>query len=287
VLLIVGSFLCIYGFTYAKYVANSVWDYYLKSKGFYFSSDYLDSSLVRNVNNLWDGGSVNFNIKNNLNENVITSYDINYSLTCTIIGDAASHAECHMNGTSTNTQNGVLASFQTCSNTTGDGIIVSTLNKTDCELGGYDWISQVAVKDLYFDVVLTDTNYELKDVTVNVTATSTSPYRKALSGDFVLHKTDIEENKVTMNYKNYSNYDRLIISNSYTSNKCVRITWDSNKLLINSSEFSSFATDSNGYINEIKFNIDAKKSLSYIFYRRDFDMTYDVTEFLIEETTGC
>jgi hypothetical protein len=288
-LIVIGSLLCAYGFTLAKYVSNHVWDYYFKSKGFYFSSDYLGSTTIKNVDNQWNGGSVNFNIKNNLNQTVITNYDIGYSATCTIIGDASSYTECHMNGTESNTQEGVLSSFQTCVNNTGDQVDVSLFNKTDCELGGYDWVNQVAIKDLYFDVVLTNGSYELTDVVVNVAVTSTYPYRKTLNGNFTLHKNNINENSVTLNYKNYSDYGRLIVSNSYSSNKCVKVTWDPNKLLINAdnSEFSSYLTDLNGYINEIKFNIGAKGTLNYIFYKRNFDITYDVTEFLIEESSGC
>jgi hypothetical protein len=284
-----GGLLCICGYTLAKYVSNSVWDYYLKSKGFYFSSDYLGSSIVKNANNLWDRGSVHFNIKNSLNETVMTDYDIDYRTVCTIEGEASTHAECHMNGTTSNIQDGVLSSFQACSNPTDDGADVSTLNKTDCELGGYDWENQVAVKDLYFDVVVTDSDYDLKDVVVNITATSLSPYSKTLIGQFTLHKNSTGISNVSMYYKNYSNYDRLTVSNSYSNTKCVRIIWDSNKLVINaeSNEFNSYGTDTNGYINEIKFNINARTSLSYIFYRRDFNTTYDVSEFQITETTGC
>lgn len=288
-LIIVGIVVGAYAFTYARYVSNSIWDYYLNSKGFYLSSDYLASSVVKNVNNSWDGESVHFNVENALNQAVITSYDINYNVSCTITGDAASYSECHLNGTNSNTYSGVLPGLESCSNTTNDGIDVSTLNKTDCELGGYTWVSQLATKDLYFDVVLTDGAYELSDLIVNITITSTSPYRKTISGDFSLHKRNSEDNSVTMNYKNYSNYDRLILSNSYAENKCVNISWNSDKLLIanNKNEFSSYLADTSGYINQITLNINAKSSLSYIFYKRDFNMTYNVNEFFLEESSEC
>ncbi|MDD4035912.1 MAG: hypothetical protein PHS45_01120 [Bacilli bacterium] len=288
-LIIIGIFLCIYGFTAARYVTNSVRDYYLKSQGFYFTSDYLSPSTVKNVDNLWNGGSVYFSIKNSLNEAVITNYDIAYTTTCTIKSEASTYAECRINGTNSNTQDGILSTFQTCINNTGDEIDVSSFNKTDCELGGYDWVNEVAVKELYFDIVVIDTNYELKDVVANITVTSTSPYRKTLSGDFTLHKSNAEEEQLTINYKNYSGYDRLIISNSYPNTKCVKVTWDANKLVIDAdrNEFSSYATNLNGYINEIKFNIAGKKSKSYTFYRNKFDIKYDVTEFSIMEDSGC
>ena len=55
----------------------------------------------------------------------------------------------------------------------------------------------------------------------------------------------------------------------------------------NGNSFSSFTEDENGYINEIKLNIDAKKSLNYIFYKKDFTKTYDVTDFTYSDATGC
>ncbi len=281
----IGGLICIFGFTFAKYASTSVWDYYLKSRGFYFSSDYLGSNTINNYNTLWDGGSVHFNIKNNLNESVITDYDIDYRVTCMVEGDAATYTECHINGTSTHTQDGVLSSFQVCVNNSDDGIDASLLNKTNCELGGYDWTNQIAVKDLYFDVVLIDQQYELTDVVVNVTATSTAPYSKALRGNFTLHKSNAEEGEISLNYKNYSNYDRLIISNSYQNSKCVRVAWDSTKLIINEdgNSFNHFEVDESGYINAIVFPIATKDSVNYVFYSKSFDEIYNSTEFQLTE----
>lgn len=289
-ILLVTSIAVIYGITSAKYISNSIWNYYLKSKGFYFSSEQLSSStVIQNADSQWDGGSVNFNINNSLNQDVITDYDISYTASCTVTGDAATYAECRMNGNASNTQDGVLSSLQACSNTTGDQVDVSSFNKTNCELGGYDWINQIVTKNLYFDVVLTDTNYEINDVVVNVIVTTTSPYSKTLSGDFKLHKAEAKGNNVTLSYKNYSNYDRLIVSNPSSNTKCVKVTWDASKLIIDadSSKYSSAVTDTNNYINEVKFNINAKDSLSYIFYSKSFSTTYDVNEFTLEESSGC
>jgi len=288
-LLTTATLLCIYGVTFAKYVSNFVWDYYLKAKGFYLYSDYLDTSTVKNVNTLWQGESVYFNVKNHLNQEVITNYDITYTILCTINGDASNHTECHLNSKESNTEEITLASYEICINNTEDGVDVSTYNQIDCEAGEYDWVNQPVIKDHHFDVVVTDEEYELTDVTVNITITSTAPYKKILSGDFILHQGEIKEEDITLKYDNYDNYDRLIITNSYPVNKCVKVTWDSSKLIINAlpNDFSNYGVDANDYINEIIFNIGAKDSISYIFYPKNFDIIYDVTEFLIEETSGC
>lgn len=272
-----------FGATFAKYIHNSFLDYYFKSKGFYFSSDYLDTTKVKNVNNLWDGKSVYFNVRNNLNQEVITNYDISYKATCKIINDASSFAECHMNGSENGTYEGVLSHYQVCNNETDDGVDVSLLTKTECELNGYEWINQIASKELYFDIITND-NHQLKDVVVEVSVISTSPYRKTLTGEFVLHRSEVGDNNINLKYNNYSNYDRLIISNSYSTNKCVTISWDANKLLIadDLDSINSFNTDENGYINEINFNIESRKEKSFIFYKRDFNNIYDAEEFSME-----
>lgn len=287
--LLIGLFLLSGGVTFAKYVSNSIWDYYLKSRGFYFNSDYLGSTVVKNTDNLWNGESVHLNVRNNLNQNLIAGYDIGYTAVCNIVGDASTHAACHMNGEATNTKEGVLVASKGCINNKGTQVDVSTFNQETCEQGGYSWTDIIALQDLYFDVVLTDYGYNLIDVVVNVTVTSTYPYQKVLSGDFTLHKNSMVEDKVTMEYKNYTDHDNLIISNSYASNKCVKITWDASKLKINadSSAFSSYVTDLNGYINEIKTNIGAKSNLNFTFYKTDFDVNYDVSEFTLVEDSGC
>lgn len=284
-LILIGGTILFYGLSFAKYVSNSVWDYYLQSKGFYFSSDYLAETPSQNVDNLWDGGSINFNLKNNLNENVISTYDIGYRVECTVLGDSAEDIDCYFNGTELNTQEGVLSSFQTCINNTLDEVDVSLFNKTECELGGYDWINQIAVKDLYFDLVSKNEELDLVDVVVNIKVTSTYPYKKSISGDFILHKRNVEEEKVTIDLKNYSNYDRLVVSNSYLKTKCVSINWDPDKLLLGNDEkdFISYIVDGNNYISGIKLNIDGKESKSYIFYKKDFNSIYNINDFTINE----
>ena len=78
--LIIVFILIFHHTSYAKYVSNSIWDYYLNSKNFYFESDYLNNK--NNVYNSWDGKSISFNLKNSLNDKVFSNDDIKYEVTC-------------------------------------------------------------------------------------------------------------------------------------------------------------------------------------------------------------
>src|SRR5574344_739669 len=275
------------GFSYARYASNYVWNYYLKSKGFYFNSDDLSLNTISHVNNMWDGGKTSFSINNSLNQSVVTEYDINYKVTCTIEGDNTNNV-CYIGDTESNVYEGILSKYQACTNNTLDGVDTSSYNQSDCNLNGYNWINQVATKDLYFNVVNLN-NEEINDVTINIKAESISPYKKTLSGKFKLHKVVSNEGNINMNYEDYSNYGRLVLSNSYSYDKCVQISWNSRDLQIDTDakKLHSYATDSDGYINKIELNLKQKESVNYIFYKKNESFTYGEKTFSIEETDNC
>ena len=84
----------ILGYTKAAYVSNSMWDYYLNSKGFYFESDYLGDNKI-NTYNLWNGKAVSFNIKNNNSTNYNTDTLV-YDIECIV----PSGIKCNLSKTS-------------------------------------------------------------------------------------------------------------------------------------------------------------------------------------------
>lgn len=288
-LVIFLSLICIttYGYTFAKYVSNSAWDYYLESKGFYFSSEQLDTIKVANVNNNWDYDSTYFTIKNSLNDFLVTDYDINYTVKCTIQGDAANYSKCNLNGAESDVFTGILSTSSICVDKT-NSLDVSEYNQEKCQLNGYEWTIQENYKELYFDVVKTK-EQEINEVSVLIEVTTTTPYKKTISGEFNLSSVEVETSGLKTSYKELNNYNRVIISNSYDENKCVKLSWDSDKLRIDNSNENIILTqnDMNGYINEIIFNINKKDSTSFIFYKTDFSKSYTEEEFSLIETNGC
>lgn len=282
VLIVLIFFLSMYGPSYAKYVYNSTQNYYLKSKGFYISSDYLSENGLKNVDNLWNGSNVYFNLKNSLNNEVVTSYDISYQVSCNTNIEGVT---CNLNDTGLSTINGVLSSFSSCVNEK-DNTDVSTYTKEQCEINGYKWKNQVANKELYFNIV-SDT--EVSDIEVEITATTTSPYKKVISGSFILHKNENIIEDVILEYNNYSKYDRLSIYNGLSTNKCLRVTFDSTKVRMDttSSEFVNVEKDAYANVNGFTISIDSKSSKNIIFYRTDFNSNYDKSIFNVSSSDSC
>lgn len=287
--IILGGLFFNEGISYAKYASQSIWDYYLKSKGFYFNSDYLSIDEQKNIDNLWDGNSVKFNLRNNLNQKIITEYDINYEVICEIIGEAGAHIACKLNGSESDTLTGVLSSISACKNTKNDGIDVSEYKKSECELGGYEWIYEIANNEIYFDIVKTDENYEINDIVIKIIASSTSPFKKTITGSFNLHKINSVDGEITMNYNDFSSYARLILTNTFETNKCVKLSWNPEKVVIdlNTEEYPLYVINENNYINEVKFNINSNDNKKFIYYKKDKLEVINKEDFIVEEIIEC
>lgn len=284
IFVLIGIGMCFSVITLARYNSSSVWNYYLESHGFYFSSDNL-SSEQRNVNTLWDGNSVYFNIKNSLNQNLITGYDIRYSVNCEIL-DETVLATCNLNGTNNSTITGVLSSNSACVNDIDD-VDVSTFNKAECEIDGYSWEDLAVVENIYFDIV-PDPNYDLDNLDVRITVSTTSPYNKTITGIFSLYKNSIVSGNISKQFNDYFDYDELVVTNSYEITKCVDVSFDSSKRIIDiNDEFSSYSLDEDGYVEEFKLNISGMTSKKFVFFNKDFSYNYSIDDFIVSESNGC
>lgn len=289
ILVFIGLLLTIFigarGYSLAKYVAKSSWNYYLESKGFYFNSDVLNGK--DNVNNNWDGGSVNFTITNSNNDSLSTGFDINYKATCSVIGEASSSAGCLMNGTNSDTYEGVLSSNSMCVNTK-DSLDVSSYDKDKCISDGYEWKSSSTSSNLYFDIVNLDNN-DVTGLNVLVEVQSTSPYKKTLSSTFILNKSLDLIGTLDVKYTENDINNRLVITNSYDEDKCVKLSWDSSilRLDITKDMVKSYNTDKNGYVNEIVLKVNKKDSKDFLVYKSDVTKNINNKDFTLIETNGC
>lgn len=278
--ILISACMCYCITSFARYSSSSIWNYYLTSHEFYFSSDNLGDSQ-KNVNTLWDGNSVHFNIKNNISQNLITTNDIRYEATCEVINEDAT---CTLNGTNSNEITGVLSNKSKCVNYIDEND-VSNYNKTECEINGYEWQNLQANQDMYFDIIPKEEN-ELTNVEVKITVNSTSPYKKSLTGIYELYKNKKDEGTIIKQYNIYKNYDELIITNSYDINKCVKIKFDCSKRIVDlEDEMTGYETDELGYVKEFKISIESMKNKKITFYNKTPNNNND--DLIVEESSGC
>ena len=276
IVVLIGFCLGLFLTTLARYSSSNVWNYYLESQGFYFSSDNLSNDQV-NVDTFWDGSSVHFNVKNFSNNNLISSKDISYQVSCDVID---SDIPCTLNGTESSTVNGVLSKSSRCVNEI-DQIDVSSMNKTECEVAGYTWENVSVTNDLYFDI---DSD-EITDVSVLITVNSTSPFRKTMTGVFNLSKSEIVTGNIDYNVNHYNSFDELIISNSYDTGKCISVSFDSSKRIVDiTNDMNIISSDNNGYVNSFSFGVGSMSNEKIIFYNKT---GLDFNDIVVGETDEC
>lgn len=283
IVLLIGVLFLINGITLAKYVSNKVWNYYLKTKEFYFSSSILKDTNQENINNFWDGNSIQLDLKNNLNDSLITGYDIDYEVSCEVMGNEKTLSTCKLNNT-TNSITGVLSSGTICNNNTEDGIDTSLYDEATCNRSGYDWQNELNTANITLTVYRND-NSVLDDVTVHIIARSTNPYSKALEGTFVLHRKNNYDESIKSEIVNNDNYSDLIITNRFSQNKCLSVAWDSTKIGI-IDEVQIYELDSNNNINQFKSLVEKETSKHYSFYSKN-NQQIRIEDFEIIESLGC
>ena len=270
ILVLVFSLILTYGISFAKYAYSNVLNYYYKSKEFYFYSNDLDTKEIINTNNNWDGDKVYFNIKNYLNDSLVTEYDIPYKVDCSTNN---SNYKCSINDLSS-TYEGVLSSSKACFNTKDD-LITDINNMQDCTSNGYEWLNNKSDSNLYFNVVSLD-NSLIDNVIVDIIVTSKEPYKKILKGKFLLSKASNINNDVSLNYNNYDNYVEVIVSNLLSNKKNYTLEFDSSNLRVDMNDKLEIkGKDSNDFINSVGFQLDANSNIKIIFYKTDLSKEFN------------
>lgn len=275
ILLCTTSFVVVFG----RYVTNSINNFFLRSKEFYFNSDKLsENKSVFQIEN-WSGVddyTITVNMNSRKNNIQVASYDISYDITYT----CSDNAICQLSKES--------------------GVISKDTN-TD-----------------FFNLTITpNTQLETGDrVTVEIEATSTSNYKKTIKGKFTLvvgqenltyQITDAPDEPYmnlritnTLSYyvvrQSFGDYivnqkidiDTYLALTDENKAKCfssiVTMSFDPTKILLditnenypNVTNVTTTTINGKNYINSITLPIDAISSADLRFYKVDTlaDYTY-------------
>ncbi len=238
-------------YTFAKYVFEDVNDKYLMSKEFYFTSNILKSNNYEVSD--WDGIStytVPIELSNFVDALRWTDEDISYntSISCSTSSGVSGNVNCSISA------NGVILYEQ----------LTGTTNKINITITNPD------------NIVFHSGDY----ININVSVTSTSPYRKTLSGSIKLNVMPVEfEYHITDSVN--EEYFTLYVSNPTLNSINTSVSWDYTKVSINNlrntvtnGQYST--TDVSGTENVSSFSstLASKSSYSIRFFKSDITKDY-------------
>ena len=269
------------GSSFGRYVYQGLRNFYLQTKKFYFNSDKLEENrAIYRIEN-WSGVgsySVTFNMNSYDNSKQVSDDNIEYNI----------EYECSSTVVCSSLNNKTSGTIPSTTNTDSFTIIIT---------------------------VPTEQVFSKNDmVTLNVKATSTSPYRRELSATFTLvvghyglsYEIEDSPNSPYLNIRITNTLDYYTVNEAITGhaagsqisleeylqlsdadkNKCsssiITLTFDPATILLDMtsdiylSKVSSITEVINGYnyINTISFKIDALSSKTVKFYKNDTSQNY-------------
>ncbi len=258
-----GIFLSL-SYTFAKYVGNNVWEYYLSTKNFYISSDLIDGK--NKEIKAWDKERIYFEITNSENNLKITEYDIDYELTC----ESSEDIKCLLNGE--DSLEGILSSSLICIDNEEN---IQSLNKKDCLLNGYNWKAEKTIKNIYLDIIFN--NEELETLNVKLTFKSTSPYKKEMQTTLTLKNTIKDNENIILDYIDNINTGDLILTNPSLKSKIINISYDEDKILIDKEDKKIDSYDE----ESIYIKLNKKESINLKIYKPDNEINITKEDFTL------
>ena len=231
---------------FAKYVYRKAYDFYLKSKEFYFTSSYMKVESPTFIIDNWDGldYQLSIDVSNIENDDVWTGEDINYDVEV----ECSEQVTCSLSSASSDT------------------LVYSSLEGTNNVID----LTIISNRELE----------EKEEVTVKVKATSTYPYKKEISATFTFivgiygieYEVVDEENQL---------YSFLIIKNHLPNSQNLTISFDStlfridnNNQVVSSSILENQYTLQDDKINSITFDIGGNDEVAINLYKEDITQNY-------------
>lgn len=263
--------------TYGRYIYNDIKDLYLASQNFYFNSDKLTTNrAIYQVDN-WsavDAYSISINLNNSKNNLLHSDSDISYVVTYA----CSSNIEC-----SVSSEGGILLATENTDNFTAVLTPIGSFNDGD-------------------------------EAWIEITVKSTSPYKKTLSGRFILkvgkvglsYSIDDIKNRAYFDFRITNSLDYYIVKevieghavgdridsitynnlSSSDKSKCtsalISLEFDPNIVILdmtsnaylNAQSVETVNIDGYDYVKKISFKMDAESSDAVRFYKADSSQDY-------------
>ena len=237
---------------FGRYIYNSARESYLAAKQFYFSSNILTVNGSSYEYNNWGGKNVYpikfdlYSYENNISK---LNYELDYTVTCST--KDTDKIKCGINSEKDNAP------------TTFDGTIDPLNNNTSTVI-----------------VYVTPINVQKNDsVTIEITASTTKPYKKTISCEITLNAET--EGTSTYSVEDIINRDYAILKLTCPSvGTTVTLTIDPTKLRIDSNDevylnSEEIGTDETGiYVTKVVFKMPSETTKYVKFYKVDKTQNY-------------
>ena len=241
--------------TLSRYVYNNVRDIYLKSQNFNFSSNLLTTMGKTYKYANWSGVNeyeLDIELYSYENEQSLFTYEENglkYNITCEV--EDTTKATAHIE--------------TIAGNSTADGYIPNETN----------------IKNVKIYVKPTE-NLELGDtVVVNITASTTEPYKKTIKATFEIKVTG---ESITSSIEDESAriYATLKLVNTQSEEEQITLTYDPELFVMDvtheyyENKISEVTEEIDGveYVKSVTFNMDAEDVKYIRFYKKNINANY-------------
>ncbi len=245
----------------ARYVYNVIYEHYLASKDFYFTSDKLTATGTEyQVTNNWNGSQtlpITIDFSSKKNDKAFTESDVEYTITCTPSSN-----------------------------------ITATPNKNSGTILGTESVQITdprANKDFVTINIAPAGGNALgsgQRVYVDVVATATSPYTKVLRGRIIVETGSQNITYQIVDYVN-SPYLTLNITNSGAEPEDIKLAYNPQTILLDMtsrfylnrdpSESITQQINNYAYLNSVTSEISAGSVYSVKFYKKDRTQDYTYT----------
>lgn len=279
IFILVIILICFFTFvsTLGRYVVNSINNFFVRTKEFYFYSDKLsEKSSYYQIDN-WtgvDNYTITVNMNSRLNNLKAATYDISYDVSYT----CSNNITCQLSKTS--------GTILKASNTDYFNLIITP--NTTLNVGDTVWVKIVATSTMQYKKTLQATfvlrvgkekiSYEIVDsesskyLDLNITNTlSYYTVSEAFDAYSVGDKIDVDT-YVGLTMANKAKCYSATITISFDPTVVVLDMTNSNYL--NATNISSTTINEKNYVNGMTFNIDPISSTVIRFYKNDVGQNY-------------
>lgn len=251
IVLLYGVFsLTIFG-TSAKYTDYKELNHFFESQEMYISSNKLSYQNNKyNIINYYNFHPIEINLTNSINDNQITKYDIEYTLECNILDNQDKSYNCLIDNGENNIVTSTLISTKEC-------LENKNLTEEECINSGYNFDVVKSTNKHTFKIINNKGNS--KTIKAELILNTISPYSKQLKATYILNVGNNQNNGIIIDeVKEYNSFCEYNILNNYYTDKNIKLTIDSNKLL--------FDTTSNIYNNKLAYTIDSNNQIDTITF---------------------